>query len=206
MISLLRCPLFKTSRVLAVAAIGIVLTFQNIAYAKGPKLSGAMQVFQLAPSTLPRPSASDGATWKDSKGNDLTLADFKGKVVMVNYWATWCPPCIRELPSIDRLQAALGGKDFTVVAISIDRGGKPIARRMVKRLKLKHLALYLDRESKSARKLGVKSMPTTFIFDRQGREVGKLEGGAEWDDAEAMALVKFFIDNPGYADSLPAKK
>jgi hypothetical protein len=49
-------------------------------------------------------------------------------------------------------------------------------------------------------------MPTTFIFDRQGREVGKLEGGAEWDDAEAMALVKFFIDNPGYADSLPAKK
>ena len=96
--------------------------------------------------------------------------------------------------------------NFTVVAVSIDRGGKPVAMRLVKRLKIKHLTLYLDKESKTARDLGVRSMPTTFIFDRMGREVGKLEGGAEWDNKDAVALVKFFIDNPNYADKLPRKK
>ena len=180
---------------------GFVLLPANISHAAGPKLSGPMQVFQLAPTTRPRPSA----TWKNAAGKDLTLADFSGKVVLVNYWASWCPPCIRELPSIDRLQASLGGDNFTVVAINIDRGGKPVARRMAKRLKLKHLTLYLDRESKSARNLGVRSMPTTFVFDRKGREVGKLEGGAEWDDKAAVELVKYFIKNPDHADKLPKK-
>jgi thiol-disulfide isomerase/thioredoxin len=160
-----------------------------------------MQLFQLAPSTRPRPTT----TWKDASGKNLTLADFSGKVVLVNYWASWCPPCIRELPSIDRLQASLGGDNFTIVAINIDRGGKPIARRMVKRLKIKHLTLYLDRESNSARSLGVRSMPTTFVFDRKGREVGKLEGGAEWDDKAAVELINYFIKNPGYADNLLKK-
>mgnify|MGYP002816644940 CR=1 FL=1 len=201
MIRLLLPPIIRISVLLGLLTTGFVLLPANISHAAGPKLSGPMQVFQLAPSTRPRPSA----TWQDAAGKNLTLADFSGKVVMVNYWASWCPPCIRELPSIDRLQASLGGDNFTVVAINIDRGGKPIARRMAKRLKIKHLALYLDRESKSARSLGVRSMPTTFIFDRKGREVGKLEGGAEWDEKEAVALVKYFINNPGYADKLPKK-
>jgi thiol-disulfide isomerase/thioredoxin len=186
--------------------IGIALGLGNVVQAKGPVLTGAMQVFQLAPSVQPRPSPSDDATWKDSSGKILNLANFSGKVVLVNYWATWCPPCVRELPSIDRLQAQLGGDDFTIVAISIDRGGKPIARRLMKRLRLKNLALYLDPSSKSAKTLGVRSMPTTFLFDRKGREIGKLEGGAEWDDKEAIALIRYFIDNPDHVDALPLKK
>jgi thiol-disulfide isomerase/thioredoxin len=186
--------------------IGIALGLGNAAQAKGPEFSGAMQVFQLAPSVQPRPSPSDNATWKDANGKILNLANFKGKVILINYWATWCPPCIRELPSIDRLQARLGGDDFTIVAISIDRGGKPIARRLMKHLRLKNLALYLDPTSKSAKKLGVRSMPTTFLFDRKGREIGKLEGGAEWDDKEAIALIQYFIDNQAHADALPLKK
>ncbi len=192
---------FRYSLLICLFTTGFVLLPAHISFAAGPNLSGAMQVFQLAPSTRPRPNA----TWKNAAGKNLTLADFSGKVVLVNYWASWCPPCIRELPSIDRLQASLGGDNFTVIAINIDRGGKPVARRMAKRLKLKHLTLYLDRESKSARSLGVRSMPTTFIFDRKGREVGKLEGGAEWDEKEAIGLVKYFVKNPGYADNLPKK-
>jgi len=199
-------PNFKFRSLIVLISLGVILTMGNNSYAKGPNLKGAMQVFQLAPSALPRPSSSDGATWKDENNKDISLADFKGKVVLLNYWASWCLPCIRELPSIDRVQGSLGGNDFTVVAINLDRAGKPKARQLTKRLKIKHLALYLDPKSDSARKLSVRSMPTTFIFDRNGREVGKLVGGAEWDEAEAVALIKYFINNPAYADSLPAKK
>ena len=195
-------PFFKYGIILVLGAVGIALFVVQTAETKGPKLAGPMQVFQLAPSAKPRPTT----TWRDGNGKAISLAKFKDKVVLVNFWATWCPPCIRELPSIDRLQASLGGDNFTVVAVSIDRGGKPVAMLLVKRLKIKHLTLYLDKESKTARDLGVRSMPTTFIFDRMGREVGKLEGGAEWDDKDAVALVKFFIDNPNYADKLPRKK
>jgi len=171
-------------------------------WAKGPALTGQVQEFQLAPSTRARPATS----WKNAEGKKISLADFSGKVVMINFWASWCAPCIRELPSIDRLQAHLGGDKFTVVAISIDRGGKPVARRMLKRINSKNLALYLDRDSSTARSLGVRNMPTTIVYDQKGREVGKLEGGAEWDSAEAVALLKYFIDNPEYADKLPQKK
>jgi thiol-disulfide isomerase/thioredoxin len=205
MINFLRHPVFKFGSIFVIAAFGILLLAKSMGESDGPKLTGAMKVFQLAPDTPARPSPSDNATWQNARGKDLTLADFKGKVVLVNFWATWCSPCIRELPSIDRLQASLGGDQFTVVAISIDRGGKPVAERMVKRLKLKHLALYLDPKIESAKKMGVVSMPTTFIFDRKGREIGKLVGAAEWDEAEAVALVKYFIDNPTHADNLPIK-
>ena len=201
MIQYLHLVFIRISVFIGLLTAGFVLLPANISHAAGPNLSGPMHVFQLAPSTRPRPTT----TWKDASGKNLTLADFSGKVVLVNYWASWCPPCIRELPSIDRLQASLGGDNFTIVAINIDRGGKSIARRMAKRLKIKNLTLYLDRESNSARGLGVRSMPTTFVFDRKGREVGKLEGGAEWDDKAAVELINYFIKNPGYADNLLKK-
>ena len=104
---------------------------------------------------------------------------------------------------MDRLQASMGSDDFTVVCISIDRGGKPVARRLMRRLKLQHLDLYLDRRSKAAQALGLRNIPTTFLFDRKGREVGKLTGSAEWDTPDAKRLLKYFVDNPDYADKLP---
>jgi len=167
--------------------------------ADGPKLEGHMEVFQVASGTRPRPEA----TWKDGNGKTVSLKDFGGKVVLVNFWATWCAPCVRELPSIDRLAATLDGEEFKVVAINIDRGGKPVAHKMVRRLKLKNLDLYLDRENTAVRGFGVRQMPTTYVFDRKGREVGKLEGGAEWDEPEAVAVVKYFIDNPNHGGNPP---
>lgn len=198
--------LLISSGVFIAALFGVSLYFENTVTAKGPELSGVVKTFQLATSLPPRPSPTDRANWKDGNGKTLTLADFKGKVVLLNYWATWCSPCIRELPSIDRLQARLGGKAFTIVAISIDRSGKPTVQRMIERLKIKNLAIYLDQESKAARKMGVRSMPTTFLFDSTGREVGKMVGAAEWDQQEAVSLIKYFIDNPDYADRLPVKE
>lgn len=167
--------------------------------ADGPKLEGPMEIFQVAPGTRPRPET----TWKDGNGKTVSLKDFDGKVVLVNFWATWCAPCVRELPSIDRLAASLDGEEFKVVAISIDRGGKPVARKMLRRLKLNNLDLYLDRKNTAVREFGVRQMPTTYVFDRKGREVGRLEGAAEWDEPEAVALVRYFIDNPNHGDNPP---
>lgn len=170
------------------------------AKAAGPELSGHMQNFILAPLLRSRA----GLQWKDGNGKQVGLDHYKGKVVLLNFWATWCAPCIRELPSLDRLQAALGGDDFQVIALNVDREGKRKAKRMLRRLKLKKLSLNLDRELKVGKTLGLLNMPTTYLFDRKGREVGKLEGGAEWDEKESIALIKYFIDHPGHADTLPA--
>ncbi|MEQ8246231.1 MAG: TlpA disulfide reductase family protein [Alphaproteobacteria bacterium] len=157
----------------------------------GPRVEGQVQHFVLAPRPTPQ------TEWRDATGGKVSLADFNGKVVMVNFWATWCAPCVRELPSIDRLQAELGGDDFTVVAINIDTGGEAIAAPFAKRLALDNLALYLDPRGAASRAMGVNVMPTTVVFDRRGKEVGRLEGGAEWDSPEALALLRWFIDNRG---------
>jgi len=170
--------------------------------AAGPELVGQMQTFQMAPSTRPRPTAS----WTDANGKAVSLADFDGKVVMLNFWASWCPPCIRELPSINRLQAELGGDKFEVVALNIDQGGKPVANRFKRKLNLDKLELYLNKDSSVAQSLKLRTMPTTIIFDAKGREVGKVEGAAEWDVKEAFALIRWFIENPGHADKLPQHK
>ena len=111
----------------------------------------------------------------------------------------------RELPGISHLQAKLAGKGFTVVALNIDRGGAKVARRMLRQLKVDNLDLHLDPKGASGRILGLRAMPTTYLFDRQGREVGKLEGIAEWDSPDAVKLIQYFIDNPGYADRLPPR-
>ena len=95
-----------------------------------PKLVNQMKKFKLTTITSARPDIS----WKDANDNKVTLKLFDGKVVLLNFWASWCPPCIRELPSINRLQAKLGGDKFTVIALNIDRGGKPIANRFKQKL------------------------------------------------------------------------
>ncbi|MDA0367438.1 MAG: TlpA disulfide reductase family protein [Proteobacteria bacterium] len=155
----------------------------------GPRIEGQVQNFSVAN----RPT--EATAWRDGQGGKVSLADFSGKVVMVNFWATWCAPCVRELPSINRLQAELAGDDFTVVAINIDTGGEAVAAPFAKRLEIANLALYLDPRGTTSRSMGVNVMPTTVVFDRAGNEVGRLEGGAEWDSPEAVALLRWFIDN-----------
>ena len=165
----------------------------------GPERVGQMQSFEMVPNLRPRPKDS----WRDAAGQEVSLATFNGKVVMLNFWASWCSPCLRELPSINRLQARLGGDQFTVVALNVDRGGKSVARRYTRRLNLDKLDLYLDQDNTTAKSMKLQSMPTTIIFDAKGREVGRLVGSAEWDTEEAVDLLQWFIENPGHADQLP---
>ena len=140
--------------------------------------------------TQPRPLPA--LRFRDSEGRSLDLGQFRGKVVLLNVWATWCPPCRQEMPSLDRLQAALGSRDFEVVALSIDAGaaGPAAVRSFYRALDIRHLRLYHDAEAAALATLGVVGVPTTLLLDRQGRELGRMSGPAAWDGAEALALIK----------------
>ena len=127
--------------------------------------------------------------FEDGDGRPLTLADFRGKVVLLNVWATWCGPCREEMPTLDRLQAALGGPDFEVVALSIDRAGIDPVDRFYAEIGVRHLGRYIDVTGKTARDVGAYGLPTTLLIDREGREVARHVGPAEWD---TPAMTAFF--------------
>lgn len=164
----------------------------SVAGRGSPPTDGQMQNFLIASERLPGPDA----TWSDGGGETITLADFRGKVVLVNFWASWCAPCLRELPSVNALQQDLGSDQFEVVAINIDQQGKRVAAPFAKRLKLDALELYLDPRGRISRGVGVQVMPTTILYDRNGLEIGRMEGPVEWNEADAKKLMQFYIDEP----------
>jgi thiol-disulfide isomerase/thioredoxin len=138
----------------------------------------------------PQPLAD--VRFQDSAGKSLGLSSFRGKVVLLNIWASWCVPCRKEMPTLDRLQAKLGGADFAVLPLSIDRamsavdgfyGGVGIA----------HLGKYLDASGEAAGQLNTLGVPTTLLIDRQGRELGRLVGPAEWDGPDMIAFLQGII-------------
>ncbi len=155
-----------------------------------PPIAGAVQNFTPAESLRPVPAIPFIAL----DGTEHTLADFRGRVVALNFWATWCGPCIREMPSLDRLQAALGGDDFTVVLMSQDRNGETLVPPFLARLGLEHLTSYLDPTFPLFRAMGGRGLPTTILIDADGNEIGRIAGAAEWDTPEALALIRYYLD------------
>jgi len=130
----------------------------------------------------------------DGDGRDLTLADFEGRVVLLNIWATWCPPCREEMPTLDALQARLGGSDFHVLPLSIDRAGLEPVRRFYRETGIRNLDLYIAEDTRAMLALAVVGLPTTILIDRMGRELGRLAGPAEWNSPEAVAQISALID------------
>lgn len=129
-------------------------------------------------------------------GQETSLAAFQGRVVLLNFWATWCAPCVREMPSLDRLQAKLRGEGLAVVAVSEDFAGLELVQPFFERLKLENLAIYLDSDGALGKAFGIAGLPTTLLIDRLGRVVGGLEGPAEWDSDEAVALIRHYLQHP----------
>ena len=153
---------------------------------------GQMQNFTFLDSPERLPEIS----FLDIKGQKLTLADFYGKIVLVNLWATWCAPCRHEMPSLDRLQGLLSSEDFTVLALSQDRKGIEVVIEFLEDTGVSHLGVYIDPTARSARKLGIIGLPTTLLLDRDGLIIGRLVGTAEWDSDDALRLVKTIIHEP----------
>ena len=125
----------------------------------------------------------------DAAGAPRALSEFRGRVVLLNLWATWCVPCREEMPALDRLQAALGGPGFEVVALAIDQGGIAAVTRFYTELKLGALRIYLDQNGDALNKLGGLGIPLTILVDRDGRELWRVVGPREWDAPEAVRAI-----------------
>ena len=137
-----------------------------------------------APQPLPE------IRFQDGDGKPYTLSDFRGKVVLLNVWATWCAPCRKEMPALDRLQQKLGGPAFEVVALSINSGGAAIVRQFYDDIGIRSLALYVDPSMEASGKLHTIGIPTTLLLDREGRERWRKIGPAEWDSPEIIESLR----------------
>jgi len=161
-----------------------------------PRITGEIQYFKLERN----PRSVTAPAFYDAAGREVSLASFAGKVVVLNFWATWCYPCIREMPSLDRLAARFRGRPLALVALNLDREGAAKAAPFLAEHRLSNLALYTDPLGRVQRALDVTILPTTIIFDAAGREVGRLAMPAEWDSPEARALVEYFVRQVDPAD------
>jgi thiol-disulfide isomerase/thioredoxin len=173
------------SRRAFIAAIGAA-GLADPARAQLPEFRGQLGAF------VPRrpPLEAPAIAFRAAEGKELTLADFRGRTLVVNFWATWCAPCVEEMPALDRLHASLASEGIEVAAISVDRGGLRQVAPFFEVNALKHLPVYLDPTGASMRAFGVRGLPTTIAIDRQGRDAGRLEGAAHWDSEPAKSLLR----------------
>jgi thiol-disulfide isomerase/thioredoxin len=149
------------------------------------------EVAAFTPAQVPR--RLPALAFRDGSGKQLTLADFKGRTVLLNLWATWCVPCRKEMPTLDALQRELGGKSFEVLAINLDTRDLEKAKKFLADIGVRALGFYEDQSLGTFEALKaagrVVGLPTTFLIDGQGCELGVLQGPAEWASADAFALI-----------------
>ena len=139
---------------------------------------------ESVPKPLPEIAFTDG------EGAARTLAAFAGQGVVLNLWATWCPPCVAEMAALDRLQALVAKDAIAVLPLSSDRGGKAQVVPFYAARGLRHLGVWLDPRGAAGRALGARGLPTTVVIDRRGLELARLEGAAEWDAPEMVATLR----------------
>jgi len=168
----------------------------NAARRIAPLAHGEVAALAVAQTPFRLPNLA----FKDAQGRDVALADWRGRTVLFNLWATWCVPCRREMPALDALQAILGGNDFQVVAVDIDTRDpqKPLA--FLKDIGITHLAYYSDPSARVFEDLKTAGkafgMPTTVIVDRSGCGIGTMAGPAEWASDDGVKLVRAAIASP----------
>lgn len=149
-----------------------------------------------APATIARfepatqPQAVPTVAFYDAAGNARTLADYRGQPLIVNLWATWCAPCVQEMPALDRLGELVRDERIAVLALSSDRAGAPVVQRFFEAHAIRRLEILIDRGTAVTRALGARGLPTTVLFDRSGRERGRVVGVAEWDAPDTIAFLK----------------
>lgn len=148
-------------------------------------------------STADEPRRIPDLVFKDATGATKTLADWRGRAVLFNLWATWCVPCRKEMPALDALQARLGGPRFDVVAVNIDTRDPEKPKAWLKDAGINRLAYYADPSAKVFQDLKLADrafgMPTTLLVDANGCEVGTLAGPAEWASDDAVELIGALI-------------
>lgn len=155
-----------------------------------PLATGEVAAVNVAKSPFKVPDLA----FQNRDGKPVTLADFHGRTILLNLWATWCVPCRREAPTLDKLEADLGSPDFQVVAINIDTGNPQRAQDFFKKIGVKNLTYYADPSAEVFQKLKEAGraigMPTTMLVDPKGCEIGTVAGAADWASSDALKLIK----------------
>lgn len=153
--------------------------------------SGELADFKIFDETFKVPDIP----FQNSEGKEVTLQSFKGKVLVLNFWATWCPPCVREMPSLDKLQEELGGDNFEVVTLTFDRLGVKRINKFFEKFNLKNIMPYVDQQDQVAKAFDTFALPSTFLIDAEGNVLGKLSGPADWASEDALALIKPLLED-----------
>jgi thiol-disulfide isomerase/thioredoxin len=167
----------------------VALLFALSAAAAGER---AMGFGEFIPANPPQPAPQAG--FVDLDGHPASLADFKGKPTIVNLWATWCRPCVKEMPSLDRLAARFAGR-LAVAAVSEDRAAGTLVKPFIAVMKPRHIRMYLDPQGHLERAFHVFGVPTSIVLDAEGRVLGRVEGAADWDSARMRAVLRPLLKN-----------
>jgi thiol-disulfide isomerase/thioredoxin len=154
------------------------------------------EVAAFSPAETPRRLPE--LTFTNHEGKPAKLSDFRGRVTLINLWATWCVPCRKEMPALDALEGKLGGPGFSVVAINVDTGDRAKPRSFLGEIGVTHLAYYEDPSTDVFQDLkrygrSIIGLPATVLVDREGCELGVLPGPAEWASEDALALIRAAI-------------
>lgn len=173
-----------TTRRLVLAAAGTVAA---ALLARKPRAGDLRDLSGLVPESPPKTLPDFG--FVDEAGRTRSLADYKGRGVVLNFWATWCMPCVEELPSLDALARRLAGRDVAVLALSSDRGGAKAVQAFYAGHGIRTLPVLLDDGMKAGHVLGLRGIPTTLLIDRAGRERARFEGSADWASDASAARV-----------------
>lgn len=150
---------------------------------------GELVRFEIFDQPLPAPATS----FADRAGNSVNLASFPGQVVLANFWATWCVPCVVEMPALNRLQQRLGSDKFKVITISLDRRGFEVIEPFFAEHRLDALEAYLDHSNKLSLEVGATGLPTTVLIGADGRWLGRYVGDANWDSEAVVRLLEAAI-------------
>ncbi len=176
---------------LAVLYTGFALT-ANAALADMSQLE-ALREGSMKKLLFSEPATVSEVSFTHADGGEFTLDGFQGKYVLVNFWATWCAPCRKEMPMLSELQTEFGGEDFEVVTIATGRNDLAGIKRFLDEIDVDNLPLYLDPKQKLARDMAVLGLPITLILDREGREIARMRGDAEWNSDSAKAIISTLI-------------
>jgi thiol-disulfide isomerase/thioredoxin len=169
--------------------------YTALALGANAALAGTVELEALREGTIKKlafaaePSAVSQAIFTDETGGEHALADWQGKYVMVNFWATWCAPCRKELGALDALNRDFGGDSFEVVTIATGRNPVPAIERLFAEVGVESLPILLDPKQALSRDMGVLGLPVSVILDPEGREIARMSGDAEWNSDSARAIV-----------------
>ena len=172
----------------------ILTTISSSSYSKDEKsiinsfLKEELEDFELSKE---KQNISD-LKFKDDEGKEISFSDFQDKVLLVNFWATWCAPCIKEMPSLDRLKKKIN-KNFDVIAVSVDRDGVKKVKDFFNENKITNLEEYFDTKNSLAKEMNLIGLPTSFFINKKGDLIGYFQGDLEWDNNTVIEFINYLI-------------